>query len=227
MIGCSVILVIISLLKGGKNGGEFVVCGTPGYWALKLSSMPILLCAAYFVSRLLLRRHALKEQVGYEFHPSEVKWTTSTTTRWPALCVCAGVAAGMLGIGGGILKGPIMIEMGVPPPVVAATAAYMLLFTCASTTVQFAALDMVLWDYAIALGVTGMLASLAAQLLIKKFVAAHHFQWPITALIGLVILLSTIFMGIAGVMATFVEIEDGDWVGPKPLCGGDVPMPGR
>ncbi|KAJ1467695.1 hypothetical protein T484DRAFT_1857912 [Baffinella frigidus] len=136
----------------------------------------------------------------------------------------------------------------------------MLLFTCASTTVQFAALDMVLWDYAIALGVTGMLASLAAQLLIKKvtgmlaslaaqllikkFVAAHHFQWPITALIGLVILLSTIFMGIAGVMATFVEIEDGDWgiagvmatfveiedgdwVGPKPLCGGDVPMPGR
>jgi len=31
-----------------------------------------------------------------------------------------------------------------------------------------------------------MLASLAAQLLIKKFITTHHFQWPITALIGLV-----------------------------------------
>jgi len=34
-------------------------------------------------------------------------------------------------------------------------------------------------------------------------------------------------MGIAGVMATAVEIEDGDWVGPKPLCTADGPMPGR
>ena len=118
-----------------------------------------------------------------------MQWTDSTALRWPVLCIGAGVAAGMLGIGGGILKGPIMIEMGVPPPVacpsaparprartgrrepapagarphrqqrdwaggqvVAATAAYMLLFTTASTTAQFAALRVVLWDYAAALG---------------------------------------------------------------------------
>ena len=30
MIGCSVILVVISLLKGGKQGSELVVCGTAG-----------------------------------------------------------------------------------------------------------------------------------------------------------------------------------------------------
>ena len=28
----------------------------------------------------------------------------------------AGVAAGLLGIGGGMLKGPIMLEMGLTPP---------------------------------------------------------------------------------------------------------------
>ncbi|KAG3151827.1 hypothetical protein PI126_g10818 [Phytophthora idaei] len=29
----------------------------------------------------------------------------------------AGVAAGLLGIGGGMVKGPIMLEMGILPPV--------------------------------------------------------------------------------------------------------------
>lgn len=34
------------------------------------------------------------------------------------------------------LQGPIMLEMGIPPPVVSSTAAYMLLFTTFSTTIQ-------------------------------------------------------------------------------------------
>ena len=38
----------------------------------------------------------------------------------------------MFGIGGGIVKGPLMLEMGVLPTVSSSTAAFMILFTTAS-----------------------------------------------------------------------------------------------
>jgi uncharacterized membrane protein YfcA len=54
----------------------------------------------------------------------------------------------MFGIGGGMVKGPLMLEMGVSPAVVSATVATMILYTSAAATVAFAALDMLPYDYA-------------------------------------------------------------------------------
>lgn len=42
----------------------------------------------------------------------------------------------MKGIGGGMIKGPLMLEMGMIPQVSAATAAFMILFTSSATTAQ-------------------------------------------------------------------------------------------
>ena len=44
-------------------------------------------------------------------------------TRYPAACVVAGVAAGLLGIGGGMVLGPLLVALGCLPQPVAATSA--------------------------------------------------------------------------------------------------------
>ena len=36
------------------------------------------------------------------------------TVRYPCICFFAGFFAGMFGVGGGIVKGPLMLEMGKP-----------------------------------------------------------------------------------------------------------------
>ena len=50
---------------------------------------------------------------------------------------CAGVLAGLLGIGGGLVKGPLLLELGMRPQAAAATSGFMVLFTASSTTLQF------------------------------------------------------------------------------------------
>ena len=50
---------------------------------------------------------------------------------------CAGVLAGLLGIGGGLVKGPLPLELGMRPQAAAATSGFMVLFTASSTTLQF------------------------------------------------------------------------------------------
>ena len=124
-------------------------CGSFGYWLMKAASFPILGFAALYIARELVRGHTSKNSVGYDYLPGDVQWTRKRAYYYPTICVSAGVAAGLLGIGGGMLKGPIMLEMGLPPRVVAATAAYMLLFTTFSTTIQFSIMGEMMYDYAV------------------------------------------------------------------------------
>lgn len=118
------------------------------YWLIKASSFPILAGIAVYIARELVLAHATKISAGYDYLQCDVQWTRKRAYYYPTICISAGVAAGLLGIGGGMLKGPIMLEMGLPPGVVSATASYMLLFTTLSTSIQFSIMGEMLFDYA-------------------------------------------------------------------------------
>ena len=63
--------------------------------------------------------------------------------------------AGMFGVGGGIVKGPLMLHMGVHPLVASATCAVMIMFTSVAATTMFIAFGTLIWDYGIFLFVIG------------------------------------------------------------------------
>ena len=63
--------------------------------------------------------------------------------------------SGMFGVGGGIVKGPLMLQMGVHPLVASATCAVMIMFTSVAATTMFIAFGTLIWDYGIFLFVIG------------------------------------------------------------------------
>lgn len=100
----------------------------------------------------------------------EITWSNRTTLLYPLLCSTAGVAAGLFGVGGGIIKGPLMLELGVMPEVAAATSATMILFTSGAASIVYLHFSYVLPDYGLALFATGFLVTLAGQLLTYKMI---------------------------------------------------------
>ena len=104
-----------------------VSCGTAGYWVLLWLPVPLSLAVTGFVRLRLLEANKRKLDAGYTFEQGDVKWSEHTTVVYPLVCALAGLCAGMFGVGGGIVKGPLMIEMGVLPSVSAATASFMIL----------------------------------------------------------------------------------------------------
>lgn len=50
--------------------------------------------------------------LGHSYAPGDVKWDEKATLVYPFLCIAAGVIAGLLGVGGGVVKGPLMLEVG-------------------------------------------------------------------------------------------------------------------
>eukprot|EP01068_Selenidium_serpulae_P008184 Selendium_serpulae@DN4909_c0_g1_i2.p1 len=82
-----------------------------------------------------------------------LQWVNMRSLTWyPFLSFLAGVAAGCLGIGGGLIKGPLMLAIGLSPMSATTTATYMILFTASTNSLLYALLGRMemypsLWFY--------------------------------------------------------------------------------
>jgi len=207
LVLCFTSVAILNLMKGTKahESPLGVVCGSVSYWFLNLAVIPITLLIAVFVRRDLLRTYHIKSQIGYEYTEGDVRWNNRSTVLYPVVCALAGLCAGLFGIGGGIVKGPLMLEMGVLPAVSSATAAFMILFTAASASICFVVFGMLQMDYAVPLFIMGFVCTYAGQIVIDYVVKKYNNSGYIIFSIASVITLSTALMGYEGFIAAFSE----------------------
>ena len=57
------------------------------------------------------RGHQRKVALGYAFAEGDIPWTARTCALLSVASVGAGVMSGMLGIGGGMIMGPIFLDL--------------------------------------------------------------------------------------------------------------------
>jgi hypothetical protein len=101
--------------------------------------------------------------VRFDYVHGDIKWDPRTAVIYPGFFICAGLCAGMFGVGGGMITVPLMLTMGVHPAVVTATASTMVFFTAALSASSFAIFNLVLWDYAAVCIAVGFFASIVGQ----------------------------------------------------------------
>lgn len=107
--------MILALMRGGHGASSIVGienCSV-GYWFLTFSVFPVCLAVTFWVGRDLRRLHQRKVELGYEYLPGMVQWNSKNSIVYPLCCFFAGCAAGLLGIGGGLVLGPMLLEMNV------------------------------------------------------------------------------------------------------------------
>ena len=133
-----------------------VKCLSFTFWLVLLLPIPFCLVVTIVMNIFLYKNQELKvrlrrrggspaspvwqEKLGYPFQEGDVMWTPETSVLCPLVCLLAGLFAGMFGVGGGIVQGPVMLEMGVLPEVAAATTAFLILFTAGSAAFSYAML---------------------------------------------------------------------------------------
>eukprot|EP00903_Cladosiphon_okamuranus_P007707 g7469.t1 len=200
MTAVFVVLLTVNLLKGG---GAFaspvgIECGSFAFWATSIMSFLYLIAVSFRVRQYLVNRWRLKAELGFEYVDGDVEWNPLNTVRYPCICFFAGFFAGMFGVGGGIVKGPLMIEMGVHPMVSASTSAVMILYTSFTATTSFIVFGLLKVDYAVPLFFLGLVATAVGQYGTDYLIA--KFQRPsfIILSIGSVVALSAVLMGFNG-----------------------------
>lgn len=184
--------MVLTVLRGGDGARSpaGLACGGLGYWVVTLLILPYMLLVAACVRLYLLRGSAYRAEIGFPYVRGDVVWTPGRTVVYPLLCILAGVAAGLFGIGGGIVKGPLLLEMGVLPEVASATSATMIFFTAASAALSFVVFGAVRGDYAVALFFVGFFFTILGQLVVASAVKRSGRPSIIVFIIAAIIIVS-------------------------------------
>ena len=167
------------------------------YW---ISEGVVFACIILF--SLYVRSGILKRQENGGPVLSDIHWDEHNTIEYPLLSVIAGLFAGMFGIGGGIVKGPLMLSLGVHPEVTSATSACMILFTSCTSTLCYFIFGFLKYDYAFFCMALGFISTLIGQTAMTEVMKrAGQRSSYIAFCIGLVVAISAIAMGIESVIA--------------------------
>jgi uncharacterized membrane protein YfcA len=198
-----VVVMVMNLLKGG---GAFpspigIKCGSTSFWMANLFMLAWIVLISFFVRAYLVRQYEIKKRCNYPYVEGDIEWTSRSTIIYPCICCLAGFMAGMFGVGGGIVKGPLMLAMNVHPAVSSGTSATMILFTSFTATTSFVVFGLLLPDYAVVCLIVGFVATLVGQLGLSYLMRKSQRNSYIAFSIGGVVFLSAILMTIQSLLS--------------------------
>ncbi|GFR46013.1 hypothetical protein Agub_g7492 [Astrephomene gubernaculifera] len=133
----------------------------------------------------------------------------------------AGLVGGFLGLGGGMMIGPLLLHIGVQPQVTAATSGAMVLFSSSSALIQFALLHRLNVPYAAVFGAASLVAGLVGTHVVAG--AVRHSGRPslvVMALAG-VMAVGTLSVGSFGLVRALEDLRAGRF-GFAGLCDGSM-----
>eukprot|EP01036_Dinobryon_divergens_P026734 gene26734-35414_t len=221
--GMVLVVIVLNLLKGGSGKNSFpsplgVQCGSTEYWLLTATVIVFVVVISLWMRSGLVQKWKLKKRVGYRYCEGDMEWNEYNTIIYPCLCFFAGFSAGMFGVGGGIVKGPLMLHMGVHPLVASATCAVMIMFTSVAATTMFIAFGTLIWDYGIFLFVIGLVATVVGQFGVSYLVVKYKRVSLVSLSIGAVVALSTVLMAVQSVFSLIDATQNKS--SSQQLCSG-------
>ena len=118
----------------------------------------------------------------------------------------AGIGAGTLGIGGGMIMNPIFLSMGVPTEIAACVAGFSVLFTSSSTTSQFAIAGAIDMTQAFIFLIFSSVGSLIGNCIILR--AVDKYKRP-SILIWILFAILSLAMQVLPAMGIYKAVERG------------------
>lgn len=194
LISISYISVLLfALIKGGSGMGSVLgieQCST-AYIAVSVFYMCYCACFTGF---------------GYYLSASYLNWSLSKALCCISIALLGGIGSGMLGLGGGVILSPLLLDIGVSPEATAASSSLIVLFTSSSTTLQFFLGDSLNVPYAAIMFLISMFASLTGITFITRLVKKYKRPSLIVFLLAGVTAISAILLP----MYAFTEMKSED-----------------
>lgn len=118
MVGMFVFLYLKGSTYGKSAAG--IECGSPAYWGLVVAVFPYMAVVTLFVI-FFLRKH--KRRIQLE---GDLTLDRKQTMQIVFGGFFAGLLSSFLGVGGGVVVGPLLLELGLLPQVATATSSFMI-----------------------------------------------------------------------------------------------------
>lgn len=163
-------------------------CSPAGFWIWYVTPVPVLGGFMWMTAIILGKRHKRKVAAGYPYLPADIQWDNRSLRRFPITALLAGVTAGLLGIGGGMVIGPLFLAIGMEPQVGTSSCAFMILWTAFSGVVIYGVdshLGAELACWCVAFGIiSGQLGQRLVNTVLKKTGRPSYVVFLLASIIG-------------------------------------------
>lgn len=205
--GCWAVFFLLNLMKAEQ-------CTTT-YWLQLLGMM--LLCFAFTAAGVTVIKTRDMSDANAD---GLLEWTPTTMWLYPLFSVVAGFLGGFLGIGGGIIMGPLLLELGMSAEANQATTAMFVFLSSSLATIQFIVLGKTMPQFVFWFTTWVVLSTFIGQTLIDYALRRYQRTSLIVLSIAGIIAGSLVMMSFIGVAEVYNDIQRGADMGLKPhhLC---------
>ncbi|KAI4976941.1 hypothetical protein ZWY2020_050548 [Hordeum vulgare] len=184
------------------------------YWVLNLLQIPVSVGVAMYEAVGLVQGRRVISSKRNE----ENSLRAQQLLIYCFLGVTAGVVAGLLGVGGGSIMGPLFLELGVPPQVASATATFAMMFSASVSVVEYYLLNRFPVPYALYLTILAFLAAIVGQRVVRKLIDLLGRASIIIFILAFMIFTSALSIGGVGISNTIHKIARREYMGFENIC---------
>lgn len=223
-------LFLLTLFKGGKGVKSLfgIDCKSPWFYVLIALQFIWMFGFAIYYGIQIMRKQAARLEVQYPYLPDDPVWNAKSVRFFGGFTFIAGIVAGLIGIGGGMVLGPLMLVMGIHPRVSSATTATMIVLTSSSVAVMFVTSGLVPWSYALFYFLICLSGAIVGKSKIDGYVKRTGRASLLICILASIIAFATI----GCIVIMFLRLADADWkpaglnkfcsVESDDVCGGNA-----
>merc|ERR1740130_295642 len=176
----------------------------------------MMLCGVFTVAG----SHVIRSRPATDASEGLLTWTPTTMWLYPLMSVAAGFLGGFLGIGGGIIMGPLLLELGMTAEANQATTAMFVFLSSSLATVQFVMLGKTMPQFVFWFTTWVVLSTFIGQTGIDYMLRKYKRSSLIILSIAGIIAGSLVMMSFIGITEVYNDVQRGADMGLKPhqLC---------
>jgi uncharacterized membrane protein YfcA len=208
-----IIFNIIPFFRGGPTTSSLfgISFCSAAYWAMTFGPFPIALAISAVMVKIAKNYPVVGEKA--DLNGKMIAYMFGAG-------FFAGICSGFLGIGGGVIKGPILLALGIGAEEMAATSSFMILLTSSINSIQFIARgSMPIEEFGIYSAI-GFVAFLIGANVIKVYIARTQNRSIVLFVLASAISISACLIFYLGTDNIVSAVKKGMNMGFRPYCTG-------
>lgn len=200
---------LVEGIASAQNLWNIEDCGIT-YWLITLSQLPLAVimtaCIVYYFTK-------------YSKPLDDCDIVNSRSLRaLPVLALSAGLLGGMLGVGGGMVISPLLMEIGMHPQVTAATCSFIIFFSSSLSVVKYWFLGKIPLAWGLWSAALSVVFSIVGLQLVQTFICKFGRVSAMLFIYSFIIGVSAVLMASFGILDIWSDLHHGAYMGFTSPC---------
>jgi len=203
------VVLSVGVIIRGSTPGSNSLAGIPfcsvGFWGVYAAIPCVQICFSAFFGYQEINRTDFDDAVALQRSSSkalldyaEVEWNWVNVARYMIYAFVCGLLAGCLGIGGGLVLSPLLLELGFYPAVASGISGMAVLVTSTSALFAYGLAERVYWQFVILLMPLTFISTMVGKILIDQYAERNNKQSAIIWSVAIFLVLCLVMLTAKG-----------------------------